>query len=97
MLSVFFSLINIDRGPAFTGAVSDSDKTAYPSLLLEQIDKLPDHNRRLLRDVMQFLHVLSLNEGSNHMTAENLAIVMAPNIIRMPSTFITDVRLTLIR
>lgn len=64
---------------------SDTEKEKLPGLLLEKIDKLPENNKRLLREVIQFLHVLSLNEHLNHMTAENLAIVMAPNIIRMPS------------
>ncbi len=45
-------------------------------------DSLPDQRQRLLRYLFKFFHLLSLNHALNRMKSRNIAICLAPNILR---------------
>jgi hypothetical protein len=54
---------------------------ARQQALKQVIDKLPEANFDNLRYLIKFLSALSRNQEVNKMTPQNIAIVIAPNLI----------------
>jgi hypothetical protein len=54
---------------------------ARQQALKQVIDKLPEANYDNLRYLIKFLSALSRNQEVNKMTPQNIAIVIAPNLI----------------
>jgi hypothetical protein len=67
---------------AFLEAQRSQDKQ---QALLDQkalLDALPDENRALLTQLLQFVMKVRANEKQNKMSVNNLAIVLGPNFLR---------------
>lgn len=58
-----------------------SSNEARHHALKQVIDKLPQANFDNLRYLIKFLSALSRNQEVNKMTPQNIAIVIAPNLI----------------
>jgi hypothetical protein len=58
-----------------------SSGEARQQALKQVIDKLPEANFDNLRYLIKFLSALSRNQEVNKMTPQNIAIVIAPNLI----------------
>ena len=52
---------------------------------LQVITQLPDPNYNTLEFLLKHLHRVSLHHKDTGMTAKNLAIVWAPNLLRSPA------------
>ncbi|KAH3760883.1 RhoGAP domain [Pelomyxa schiedti] len=78
-------LIPYSLGDMFL-SISSLPKHLQASALMMNLRELPPftHHLPLLRCVLQCLYIVSLNSHLNQMTPENVAIVMAPNIFRLP-------------
>ncbi|KQK75756.1 hypothetical protein AAES_141451 [Amazona aestiva] len=59
--------------------------------LKEVASKLPDANLLLLRNLLSLLRDISRNVGMSKMTAGNLAICVAPNLLSPPQELPLDV------
>jgi hypothetical protein len=58
-----------------------SSSEARQQALKQVVDKLPEANFDNLRYLIKFLSALSRNQEVNKMTSQNIAIVIAPNLI----------------
>jgi hypothetical protein len=58
-----------------------SSSEARQQALKQVVDKLPEVNFDNLRYLIKFLSALSRNQEVNKMTSQNIAIVIAPNLI----------------
>ena len=64
-------------------AVAEARQTEYARGL---IARMRPAYRALLREFLRFLSIVSCNQHANKMLAPNLAIVTAPNVLRVPGT-----------
>lgn len=64
------------------------------NLIWETIHLLPEANFQNLRYVIKFLSEMSKNEVKNKMSASNLAIVVAPNLLWTPNKTMFDMNTT---
>lgn len=55
------------------------------------VQKLPAANHDNLRYIIKFLSALTKNQEANKMTSQNIAIVMAPNLIWSPDSDGTNI------
>jgi hypothetical protein len=53
--------------------------------LNEMVQRLPEANRENLRYLIKFLAALTRNQDVNKMTPQNIAIVIAPNLMWSPA------------
>ena len=60
----------------------DANLNLYNSSLAGVITELPENNRRILKELLNFLKDLSKNSNVTMMDVSNLALVIAPNVIR---------------
>eukprot|EP01122_Echinamoeba_exundans_P008937 TRINITY_DN3046_c0_g5_i1.p1 TRINITY_DN3046_c0_g5~~TRINITY_DN3046_c0_g5_i1.p1 ORF type:complete len:691 (-),score=174.97 TRINITY_DN3046_c0_g5_i1:11-2056(-) len=86
ILKVFFReltepLLTFELYEAWLAAVQAPDLPTQLEFLQKVIASLPPGNRAILKELMGFLHQVSL-VPSNCMNATNIAIVFAPNLIR---------------
>eukprot|EP01105_Mastigella_eilhardi_P018503 TRINITY_DN4289_c0_g1_i2.p1 TRINITY_DN4289_c0_g1~~TRINITY_DN4289_c0_g1_i2.p1 ORF type:complete len:729 (-),score=169.87 TRINITY_DN4289_c0_g1_i2:88-2226(-) len=65
-------------------AVAEEEPDKIVSQLAALIEGVPFNERVLLREVFAFLYQIACNNHVNHMTFENLSIVVAPNILKTP-------------
>ncbi|XP_046413080.1 rho GTPase-activating protein 44-like isoform X1 [Neodiprion fabricii] len=70
--------------PEWMAAAKVSQNDARLRALWEVLYKLPPANFENLRFLMKFLSVLTKNQDINKMTPQNIAIVIAPNLIWSP-------------
>ena len=67
----------------FVSAVQSTDEDDERSCELRKVlGCLPKQNHRTLASLIKHLHRVSLHSDSTGMTAKNLAIVWAPNLLR---------------
>ena len=67
----------------FVSAVQSTDEDEKRSCELRKVlSCLPKPNHRTLASLVRHLHRVSLHSDSTGMTAKNLAIVWAPNLLR---------------
>ena len=67
----------------FVSAVQSTDEDDERSCELRKVlGSLPKPNHRTLASLIRHLHRVSLHSDSTGMTAKNLAIVWAPNLLR---------------
>ena len=67
----------------FVSAVQSTDEDDERSCELRKVlGCLPKENHRTLASLIKHLHRVSLHSDSTGMTAKNLAIVWAPNLLR---------------
>ena len=70
----------------FVSAVQSTDEDDERSCELRKVlGCLPKPNHRTLASLVRHLHRVSLHSDSTGMTAKNLAIVWAPNLLRYSS------------
>lgn len=69
----------------FLKAVNGTDKAAKITSLRTVVNKLPPANRSFLEYLMKFLRKVVQQSDQNKMSHKNLAIVMAPNLLRCAS------------
>jgi len=53
-------------------------------IVLAALSTLPEHNIAVTHTLMRMCHELALNKEVNRMDAQNLAIVIAPNLLWKP-------------
>mmetsp|Transcript_29509 Transcript_29509/g.55211 ORF Transcript_29509/g.55211 Transcript_29509/m.55211 type:complete len:643 (-) Transcript_29509:193-2121(-) len=75
--------------PLFPWAIYDSLLEAYEKVRTDQgkelrsiVAAMPESRLRLMKYCFQYFHLLSLNSGVNKMKSRNIAICLAPNILR---------------
>lgn len=66
---------------AFVAAARLPNENDRLRALWDAVQLLPPHNKRNLRYLLKFLAALTRNRARNKMTAANLAIVIAPNLL----------------
>ncbi|CAH2056065.1 unnamed protein product, partial [Iphiclides podalirius] len=70
---------------SFVSAVQIPDETARLKAMRETVVKLPPPHYRTLAHLMRHLRRVSLLSEATGMTARNMAIVWAPNLLRSPA------------
>eukprot|EP00472_Partenskyella_glossopodia_P014273 CAMPEP_0197540854 /NCGR_PEP_ID=MMETSP1318-20131121/66830_1 /TAXON_ID=552666 /ORGANISM="Partenskyella glossopodia, Strain RCC365" /LENGTH=643 /DNA_ID=CAMNT_0043099961 /DNA_START=109 /DNA_END=2037 /DNA_ORIENTATION=- len=76
--------------PLFPFQTYDTFLKAYESTqgggdgadVLRVVERMPGSRRRLMKYLFEFLHLLSLNSAVNMMKSRNIAICLAPNLLR---------------
>ncbi|EFC44672.1 RhoGAP domain-containing protein [Naegleria gruberi] len=75
-------LLSFDCYGMFIAAERIPEERARLETIKKVIQFLPKHYFNTLKMLCDFLRLVSLNSSKNKMTADNLAIVFAPNILR---------------
>mmetsp|Transcript_15413 Transcript_15413/g.31276 ORF Transcript_15413/g.31276 Transcript_15413/m.31276 type:complete len:620 (-) Transcript_15413:207-2066(-) len=77
------------REPLFPWSIYDSLLEAYEKVRIDEgkelrsiVAGMPESRKRLMKYCFQYFHLLSLNSGVNKMKSRNIAICLAPNILR---------------
>ncbi|XP_036405931.1 T cell activation RhoGTPase activating protein b isoform X1 [Megalops cyprinoides] len=76
------SLLVADQYKAWMAALEKEDDQERCNKLKQVIDKLPRANILLLQHLLCVLHHISKNADANKMTAKNLAVCIAPNLLQ---------------
>ncbi|KAG2393135.1 hypothetical protein C9374_009712 [Naegleria lovaniensis] len=87
LLKIYFRelsdpLLTFDCYGMFIAAERIPDEGARLETIKKVVKFLPPNYYTTLKMLCEFLHLVSQNSKSNKMTADNLAIVFAPNILR---------------
>lgn len=76
------SLIPSSMYEAFLEAAAQTEAAARAALLRRLITQLPPENRALLQRLLQLLVKVNEHSAENSMTAQNICICWAPNVLR---------------
>lgn len=80
----------VEMYPLWLTGISKTNRESLTQFFREYCSQLPPLNQSVLRHILPLLYFISSNSDINQMTANNLSIVMSPNIIRAPNTLPQD-------
>lgn len=89
-------LIGAEVYPFFMAAAEETNEREKKTILRSAIGLLPPENKKILNMLLSSLRTIRESSALNKMTASNLAIVWAPNLLQSPQDLlIADLQKTL--